>query len=72
MYQVHGEPEDIESARLLAEEDKYEFQWWAVDKLGGVPYGAASGTRKGKKGADSGVDGYIFFRHDPKAPKRCV
>jgi DNA modification methylase len=69
VYQVHGEPEDIESARLLAEEDKYEFQWWAVDKLGGVPYGAASGTRKGKKGADSGVDGYIFFRHDPKAPK---
>ena len=69
VYEVHGEPEDVAGARLLAEEDKYEFQWWAVDRIGGIPYGAVAGSKKGKKGADGGRDGYIFFRHDPKAAK---
>jgi len=54
-YSVKGEPEDIESAKELARQNKYEFQWWAVSKIGGQPYGDK------KKGADTGIDGYLYF-----------
>ncbi len=54
-YTVKGEPEDIEGARELARQNKYEFQWWAVAKIGGQPYGDK------KKGADTGIDGYLYF-----------
>ncbi len=54
-YTVKGEPEDIEGARELARQNKYEFQWWAVSKIGGQPYGDK------KKGADTGIDGYLYF-----------
>ncbi|MFA5065823.1 MAG: site-specific DNA-methyltransferase [Dehalococcoidia bacterium] len=54
-YKVTGEPEDLEGARELARENKYEFQWWAVSKIGGQPYGDK------KKGADTGIDGYLYF-----------
>ena len=30
-YEVIGEPKDLASAARLAEEDKYQFQWWALD-----------------------------------------
>jgi len=29
-FDVHGTPKDLESARALAAQDKYQFQWWAV------------------------------------------
>ncbi len=29
-YEVHGTPKDLEGARALATQDKYQFQWWAV------------------------------------------
>lgn len=54
-YKVTGEPEDLEGARELARQNKYEFQWWAVSKIGGQPYGDK------KKGADTGIDGYLYF-----------
>lgn len=56
---VHGVPEDIESARMLAAESKdgrYEFQWWALSKIDARPLG---GERK--KGADRGIDGVLTF-----------
>ncbi len=52
---VKGEPEDLEGAKELARQNKYEFQWWAVSKIGGQPYGDK------KKGADTGIDGYLYF-----------
>ena len=54
-YKVTGEPEDLEGAKELAHQNKYEFQWWAVSKIGGQPYGDK------KKGADTGIDGYLYF-----------
>ncbi len=54
-YSVKGEPEDLEGAKELARQNKYEFQWWAVSKIGGQPYGDK------KKGADTGIDGYLYF-----------
>jgi DNA modification methylase len=54
-YEVHGTPKDLEGARDLAARDKYQFQWWAVSLVNAVPFGGR------KKGADSGIDGLIYF-----------
>lgn len=55
-YRVVGVPVDVGGARALAEQDRYEFQHWA---LGLVPARAAHG---GKKGADGGIDGELTFQ----------
>jgi site-specific DNA-methyltransferase (adenine-specific) len=60
------EPFDGESTRLLADLDEgYEFQWWAVRKLGGQPPGG-----KPKKGADRGQDGEIFIETQDEFQRR--
>lgn len=48
-----GVPVDFTSAQHLADHDKYQFQWWALDRLGAVPVAGK------KKGADEGIDGVI-------------
>jgi adenine specific DNA methylase Mod len=54
-FEVHGTPKDIESARDLAERNKYQFQWWAVSLVDAQPF-------KGKKkGPDTGIDGLKYF-----------
>jgi len=67
-YGVRGEPSDVESARVLAEQDAYQFQWWALHMIGARPVGDGTG-REGKKGSDKGIDGVIRFRDDPAADK---
>lgn len=59
-YKVIGEPVSIEDADQLAQEDPYQFQWWALGLVGARP-------AEGKKGADKGIDGRIYF-HD-EGPK---
>lgn len=61
-YEVWGEPESAEDAERLAEEDKYQFQWWAVSRLGGREV-------ERKKGADKGIDGRFFLRSDRTSGK---
>jgi site-specific DNA-methyltransferase (adenine-specific) len=56
-FEVEGTPKDLGGARDLAERHKYQFQWWATSLVGAQPYQGK------KKGADSGIDGLIFF-HD--------
>ena len=65
-FEVHGTPKDVGGARTLANQDKYQFQWWAVSLVDAVPYGGK------KKGADSGIDGYIYFKPDGKATEKAV
>ncbi|HUO06401.1 MAG TPA: DNA methyltransferase [Candidatus Binataceae bacterium] len=55
-YDVHGTPKDFEGARDLATRDKYQFQWWAVSLVKAIPFGNK------KKGADTGIDGLIYFK----------
>lgn len=55
-YEVHGTPKDLEGARDLAARDKYQFQWWAVSLVNAIPFGGK------KKGADTGIDGVIYFK----------
>lgn len=59
-FEVHGTPKDIEGAQDLAKRDKYQFQWWACSLVNAQPY------RGKKKGADTGIDGLIFFQDDEK------
>jgi site-specific DNA-methyltransferase (adenine-specific) len=65
-YQVHGTPRDTDGARALAQADKYEFQWWAVSLVDAVPYGGK------KKGADSGIDGHIYFKPDGRTTEKAI
>jgi len=51
--EVIGEPVDLAGAQDLADRDKYQFQWWATDRLGAQP---VAGKKKGK---DEGIDGVI-------------
>jgi DNA modification methylase len=54
-YEVIGEPTDVEGARQLADENKYQFQYWALGLVGARP------TDGIKKGADRGIDGRLYF-----------
>ena len=60
-YEVIGEPVSLPDARQLAHDDPYQFQWWALGLVGARPV-------DGKKGADKGIDGRIFF-HDGDVAK---
>ncbi len=57
-----GEPTTPNEAAALAEQDKFQFQWWALGLVGARPV-------EQKKGADHGIDGKILFRDDPQAAK---
>lgn len=63
-YQVIGEPTDIGSARQLAQDDRYQFQWWALSLVQARPLGGDEGSKQGKKGSDKGIDGIISFIDD--------
>jgi site-specific DNA-methyltransferase (adenine-specific) len=53
-YEVIGEPVSLPDAMKLAHDDPYQFQWWALGLVGARPV-------EGKKGADKGIDGRIYF-----------
>jgi DNA modification methylase len=62
-YEVDGIPKDEISARKLAEIKPYQFQLWAVGRVGGQPRG---------KGADRGIDGEIIFMRGAKDYGRAI
>ncbi len=55
-YKVIGEPVSLPDAEVLAQQDPYQFQWWALGLVGARPVEL-------KKGADQGIDGRLYF-HD--------
>jgi DNA modification methylase len=65
-YDVHGTPKDLDGAKALADRDKYQFQWWVVSLVNAVPYGGK------KKGADTGIDGLIYFKPDGKQTEKAI
>lgn len=65
-FEVQGTPKDFESAHNLSHRDKYQFQWWACSLINAQPYHGK------KKGADSGIDGLIFFQDDKTMPKKII
>jgi len=60
-FRVIGEPEDIGAAHQLAQDDRYQFQWWALSLVKAKPLGGQEGGKTGKKGSDKGIDGVINF-----------
>lgn len=67
-YEVKGEPTDVAGARDLAtKQSHYQFQWWALGMIGARPV-----QEERKKGADSGIDGKIFFRESDNGPVRTM
>lgn len=65
-FKVFGTPKDLDGARDLALRDKYEFQYWACSLVDAQPY------QNKKKGADSGIDGLIFFQDDKGEAKKII
>ena len=70
-YEVLGQPQDVASAQALATDSensgRYQFEWWALGLVDARP------AQDRKKGADSGVDGYInFFDDNSGKAKRIV
>lgn len=66
VFEVYGTPKDLDGAQELARRDKYQFQWWACSLVNAQPY-------KGKKkGADSGIDGLIFFKDEKHNDRKII
>ncbi|WP_373480617.1 DNA methyltransferase [Geminocystis sp.] len=55
-FEVEGTPKTLDAALDLFNRDAYQFQWWAISLVNAQPY-----QGKKKKGADSGIDGIIYF-----------
>ncbi len=55
-FETHGVPQDIAGARDMAQRGQYhEFEKWALSLINAQP------GNLGKKGADKGIDGNIYF-----------
>ena len=61
-YKVVGEPASLADAEALANNDPYQFQWWALGLVGARPV-------EQKKGADKGIDGRLYFHDESGAAK---
>jgi adenine specific DNA methylase Mod len=66
-FEVVGEPVDLTGATALASQDRFQFQWWALDQVDASPV-------ERKKGADKGIDGVLYFTDEPDhdIPRRVV
>jgi hypothetical protein len=64
-YEVIGEPVSLPDAAKLAHDDPYQFQWWALGQVGARPV-------EGKKGADKGIDGRIYFHEGNTAKTKQI
>jgi len=76
---VHGLPVDVAGARMLAEQDRYAFEQWAIQLVGAAPAGAPSSRRDSglqpvakKRGADRGIDGVVTWLDGKDKVQRCL
>jgi site-specific DNA-methyltransferase (adenine-specific) len=65
-YEIIGAPKDLQSAEALKEISPHQFEWWAVDLVNARP------AKDHKKGADTGIDGYINFFDDKSGQAKQV
>jgi DNA modification methylase len=52
-FEIDGIPVSVEQAEILFQKNPFQFQHWAVERVGGFPMH--------KKVADKGIDGRIYF-----------
>jgi site-specific DNA-methyltransferase (adenine-specific) len=65
-FEVVGRPQDLNSALDLAARDKHQFELWALSVVEAQPW------KGGRKGADGGIDGIIYFKPDGKKTERAI
>jgi len=64
-FKVVGEPVSLNEAKVLADEDPYQFQWWALSLVGARP-------AEQKKGSDQGIDGRLYFHDEAKGKTKQI
>lgn len=65
-YRVVGEPTTVDDAAVLAKEDPFQFQAWALGLVGARIAGSD------KKGGDKGIDGRLYFHDSASGPTRQI
>jgi DNA modification methylase len=65
-YRVIGEPTTVDDARVLAKEDKLQFQAWALGLVG------ARLANSDKPGGDKGIDGRLYFHEGGSETRQIV
>jgi DNA modification methylase len=65
-YRTIGEPTTVEDARVLAREDPFQFQAWALGLVGARIAGSD------KKGGDKGIDGRLYFHEGGSETRQIV
>ncbi|MEP7082464.1 MAG: DNA methyltransferase [Chloroflexota bacterium] len=65
-YRVVGEPTTVEGAAVLAKEDPFQFQAWALGLVGARVAGSD------RRGGDKGIDGRLFFHDSVDGPTRQI
>lgn len=63
-YRVIGEPTTAEDAAVLAREDPFQFQAWALGLVGARIAGSD------KRGGNKGIDGKLYFHDSIGGPSR--
>ncbi|MCH8952333.1 MAG: site-specific DNA-methyltransferase, partial [Proteobacteria bacterium] len=66
-FDVHGVPMDLDGARELAAADKHQFELWAISLIPN-----AQPWKRGKKGADRGIDGILYVTGEGRKTERCL
>ena len=61
-FEVIGEPTSLPDATALAEQDPYQFQWWALGLVRARPADE-------EQGADRGIDGRRYFHDEGRGGK---
>lgn len=65
-FEIIGDPKDLGGAEELAHQNRHQFEWWALAIAGARP------AQDMKKGADKGIDGYIYFQDDESGDAKKV
>lgn len=65
-FEVKGRPQSLKSAEDLAKRDKHQFELWALSVVDADPW------KGGRKGADGGIDGIIWFKPDGKKTEKAI
>ncbi len=65
-YRVTGEPTTVDDAAVLAKEDPFQFQAWALGLVGARIAGSD------RKGGDKGIDGRLYFHEGTSETRQIV
>ena len=65
-YEVHGTPKDLKARGRWQRRTSISSNCGPISRVNAVPF------REGKKGADSGIDGLIYFKPEGKTTEKAI